>query len=91
MWQILGVLVIMGLVLHYIWWIIAAVAAWYAVKALRVAWLRHEAQARALMREQAAVAARADEQHQQVMRGDDRGLWGVAGPAMRKYEREVKR
>lgn len=87
MWQILGFLVIMGLVLHYIWWIIAAIAAWYAVKAMQAAWVRHEAQAEAAEQERAAVAARADEQHQQVMRGDDRGLWGIAGPAMRKFQR----
>jgi fatty acid desaturase len=86
-WQLVGVLLlIVGFVGAYFWWIvaIAAVAAlvWMAQRAFREIEAEEAAEARraqAEARRQAAVAKRADQQHRWVLQGDDRGVYGPAG------------
>jgi hypothetical protein len=77
--QFIGVLLFIGFVGAYFWWIIAiaAVAAliWMAQRAFREIAAEEVAEAR----RQAAVAKRADQQHAWVLQGDDRGVYGLAG------------
>jgi hypothetical protein len=90
-WQFIGTLLVVGLMLKF-WWVIALIIA--AVILFKWApgwWAAHEASVAAEEKRLAGIAARADQQHNWVQQGDERGLWGVAWPAMRKYQREVKR
>jgi hypothetical protein len=77
MGQLLGILLVVGFVVAYLKWIVAAVAAYLAYRWGRVVWVRHCAAADAWQREQAAIAARADQQHAWVLAGDPRGTYGA--------------
>ena len=86
--QFIGVLLLIGFVGAYLWWIaaMAAVAAliWMAQQAFRSieAIEAEDAQrAQAEARRRAAVAKRADQQHRWVLAGDDRGVYGAYPPA----------
>jgi hypothetical protein len=78
--QFVAVLLLVGFVGAYFWWIvaIAAVAAlvWMAQRAFREISEMETAEAR----RQAAVARRADQQHQWALAGDDRGVYGAYPP-----------
>jgi hypothetical protein len=80
--QFIGVLLLIGFVGAYFWWIaaIAAVAAlvWMARRAFREIEAGEVAEARRL----AAVANRADQQHRWALAGDDRGEYGAYPPAV---------
>jgi hypothetical protein len=72
LWQLVGTLLLVGVVLLSYWWVIVtafvAVAGFYGLQwAVRLA-AKHA--------RTAALAARAEEQHRQVMCGDDRGVYG---------------
>jgi lysylphosphatidylglycerol synthetase-like protein (DUF2156 family) len=77
--QFIGVLLLIGFVGAYFWWIVAAAAvvalAWMAQRAFR----EIEAEEAADARRRAALVARADQQHAWVLQGDDRGVYGPAG------------
>lgn len=89
--QLLGTLLILGLLLKY-WWLIAlAITAAVLYRRVPQWWASHEASVAAERSRLAGVAARADVQHAQCMAGDVRGVWGVADAAMRDYEREARR
>jgi hypothetical protein len=77
--QLFSLLLLATLVLHYLKWIIAAVAAWFAYRCGRAAWARHCADADAWAAEQKAIAARAAQQHAWVLAGDPRGTYGADG------------
>lgn len=76
---VFGVLLLIGLVITYYWFFIAAGAAvglFFAVRAL----IRREQERRlAAEREAEEIAYRAERQHRWAQRGDDRGVYGVAG------------
>jgi hypothetical protein len=80
--QFIGVLLLVGIVGAYFWWIaaIAAVAAliWMAQRAFREIAAAEAAEAR----RQAAVAKRADQQHRWALAGDERGVYGAYPPAV---------
>jgi hypothetical protein len=79
--QLLGVLLLVGLVLAYWQWILAVVVVVLIVRAFPPAWREHQVQL-ALRRQGALeIAARADVQHAQVMAGDERGVYGAYPPA----------
>ena len=69
-------------VVKFIWWIVAGlalVAGFYVVRAI----LRAERARRAAFGAYCAeIAARADQQHQWVLSGDDRGVYGPMGAAL---------
>jgi hypothetical protein len=75
-WQFFGTLIIVALVFHLIWWIVAAVG----IAALTVSLLAAAFYAAHLVDARAArlagLRARADQQHQWVMQGDERGIHG---------------
>jgi nitrate/nitrite transporter NarK len=87
-WQLVGVLLLIGFVGAYFWWIAAIAAvvalAWMARAAFRSieATEAEDAQrAQAEARRQAAVARRADRQHRWALAGDERGVYGAYPPA----------
>ncbi len=75
----LGLLLVVGLIIKFFWWIVAAGAAvglFFAVRAL----VRHLQERRdAAAREAEELAYRADRQNRMAERGDARGVYGVAG------------
>jgi hypothetical protein len=73
---LIGVLFIVGLIIKFIWWIIGAAALVGLFRAI----LRANARQRATMAQRMnELAARADQQHNWVMQGDDRGIYGPQG------------
>jgi hypothetical protein len=82
-----GLLLLIGFVGAYFWWIIAAAAvagfAWLAVRRYRAA----RAQAAERAARDAELAARADQQHQGVLQGDERGVYGPHGAQLMNYVR----
>jgi lysylphosphatidylglycerol synthetase-like protein (DUF2156 family) len=74
--QFIGVLLLVGFIGAYFWWIVAILAvvvfAWMAQRAFR----EIEAEEAAEARRRAAMAARADQQHAWVLQGDERGVYG---------------
>jgi hypothetical protein len=79
--QLVGTLLLVGLMLKY-WWlialVIAAVVAWRAAPGM---WRRHRAAVAAERRRIEQLGARADQQHRRVLAGDDRGVFGQYPPA----------
>jgi lysylphosphatidylglycerol synthetase-like protein (DUF2156 family) len=80
-----ALLVIVGIIIKFFWWILGAavfVGLFFLVRAL-VRESRKRADAYA--RQCAAIAARADQQHNWVMQGDDRGIYGPEGAELMHY------
>ena len=74
-----GLLLIVAAVIKFIWWIIGAIAIVIAFFIVRAIIRNNNAQAEARRRADAGIAARADQQHDWVLRGDDRGIYGPEG------------
>jgi hypothetical protein len=76
---LLGLLLLIGIIIKFIWWILAAVAlvALFFVGRAIVRWYDKRMAAYALYRD--GLAARADQQHNWVLVGDDRGIYGTEG------------
>jgi len=82
---LIGVLFIVGLIIKFIWWIIGA-AALVGLFCLIRAILRANARQRAILAQRMSeLAARADQQHNWVMQGDDRGIYGPRGADLMHY------
>jgi hypothetical protein len=78
---IFGLLLFVGFVIHYFWWITAAAAiafGWYKWRVFQLACEMHET---AEARRRNAVRARADQQQAWTLAGDDRGIYGAYTPA----------
>jgi hypothetical protein len=85
---LLGVLLIVGLIIKFIWWIVGAAAIVGAFYVIRAVVRENRRQQAATAQRCAEVAARADQQHDWVMSGDDRGIYGPeCAPLMRFIER----
>ncbi len=82
---VIGMLFVIGLVIKYIWWIVGALAVAAAVYAIGELIRGNQANAAAKARANAAIAARADEQHNWVLHGDDRGIYGPDGAKLMHY------
>jgi len=82
---LIGVLFIVGVIIKFIWWIIGAavlVGLFYLIRAI----LRANARQRAILTHRMnELAARADQQHNWVMQGDDRGIYGPQGADLMHY------
>jgi hypothetical protein len=75
-WQFIGTLLLVGLMLKY-WWVIAFIVCVVLVwKWAPGWWAAHQASVAAEERRVAEVAARADQQHAWVLAGDPRGTYG---------------
>lgn len=82
---LLGLALIIWIIIKLIWWIVGAAALvglFFLVRAI-VRDGRRRADLEAAHR--AAVAARADQQHNWVLRGDDRGIYGPEGAELMHY------
>jgi hypothetical protein len=82
--RFVAVLLLVGFVGAYFWWIVAAAAvaglAWLAVRAYPVARAEFEADARRRAERAIALIQPADQQHALVMADDDRGVYGRYPP-----------
>jgi nitrate/nitrite transporter NarK len=85
------VLLVIGLVIKFIWWIIGAAVLIAALYIARAIWRSQQARQDASARRRAELAARADQQHQWVMQGDERGTYGPAGAALMQDFRQALR
>lgn len=82
-----GALLIIGLIIKFIWWILGAaalVALFFLARAIAGWYAAREAE---YARYRAGLAARADQQHRWVLRGDDRGIYGVEGAELMRQVR----
>lgn len=87
---VFGLLLIVGLIVKFIWWILG-VAALVALGVLARAiarWYNDRSAERARYRD--ALAARADQQHHWVLQGDDRGTYGVEGAELMRQVRHPR-
>jgi hypothetical protein len=82
---LLGLALIIWIIVKLIWWILGAAALVGLVFLVRtmVRDCRRRADLKAAHR--GAVAARADQQHNWVLRGDDRGIYGPEGAELMHY------
>jgi len=80
--QFIGVLLLIGFVGAYFWWIVALVAAVALIWGAQLAFREIRAEEVAEARRQAAVARRADQQHAWVLAGDERGVYGAHPPVL---------
>jgi hypothetical protein len=84
---VIGVLFLIGLIIKFIWWIIGALAVVAACYLIRAVVRQSNAATAVRHQRMAEIAARADQQHNWVMQGDDRGLYGPdCAPLMRFIE-----
>lgn len=82
---LLGLALITWVIVKLIWWILGAailVALYVLVRAI-VRESRKRADLRTAHR--AVLAARADQQHNWVLQGDDRGIYGAEGAELMHY------
>ena len=84
---LVGVLFVVGLIIKFIWWILGALALAAAYFVIRAVVRQHNADTAARNQRMAAMAARADQQHNWVMQGDDRGVYGPDCAPLMKFVR----
>jgi hypothetical protein len=85
------VLLIIGVIIKFIWWILGAVAIIGLIYLIR-SLLRAQRRQRALLaKRNRDIAARADQQHNWVMQGDDRGIYGADGATLMHYIEQPER
>ena len=80
-WQFDGILLLVGFVGAYFWWIVATAAVVGLVYYGHRASLTHCSHVADLEAERAELVPRADQQHAWVMAGDQRGTYGAFPPA----------
>ena len=84
-----GALLVLALIIwvivKLIWWIVgaAALVGLFFLGHAIVRW--HGKRAAEYARYREGLAARADQQHKWVLRGDDRGIYGVEGAELMRY------
>src|SRR5579884_4248742 len=82
---VFGLLLLIGIIIKFFWWILGAVALvalFFVGRALVRASRKRAAE---YSRYCSAVAARADQQHNWVLQGDDRGIYGPQGAELMHY------
>jgi fatty acid desaturase len=82
---LLALAVIIWIIVKLFWWIVgaAALVGLFFVGRAIVRW--HAKRSAEHARYRQAIAARADQQHNWVLRGDDRGIYGVEGAQLMHY------
>ncbi|KMV23314.1 hypothetical protein [Mycobacterium heckeshornense] len=80
--QLIAVLLLVGIIAHFIWWIVGFTCLALAIWAGRRACGEILAARHARLRQLAELAARADQQHAWVLAGDERGIYGNYPPAI---------
>jgi type II secretory pathway pseudopilin PulG len=82
---LLGLMLLIGIIIKFIWWILGAAALVGLFFLVRAVVRETQRRANARARYRAAVAARADQQHNWVLHGDDRGIYGAEGAELMRY------
>jgi hypothetical protein len=82
---LLGLLFLIAIIVKFFWWIVGALVLVGLVFLGRSIARRHRECAAEYARYTNALAARADEQHNWVLQGDDRGIYGVKGAELMHY------
>jgi ABC-type transport system involved in cytochrome bd biosynthesis fused ATPase/permease subunit len=85
--QFLATLVVV--LAHFIWWIAAAVALITLAALLLVVWFHSAHRVDVRARRRAELAAHAGQQHQWVLQGDERGVYGPDGAQLMHYIRSA--
>jgi hypothetical protein len=80
-----GLLLLIGIIIKFIWWILAAVALVVVFFIGRAVVRWYDKRQAAEARYRGALAARADQQHNWVLQGDDRGIFGTEGAKLMHY------
>jgi hypothetical protein len=78
---LLGFLLLVGFLVAYWQWILAAIVVVLILRAAPVAWREWQEERSVLARRRAELIARADQQHRWAMAGDERGVYGLYPPA----------
>jgi hypothetical protein len=86
-WGLLGVLLIVGLIIKFIWWILGAAAVVGLFYLVRAIVRENRRRTDALARYHVEIASRADQQHQWVLQGDERGIYGATGAELMRVIR----
>jgi hypothetical protein len=89
--QLLSLLLLVGFVLHYFWWLAAIGALVVVVKYGNRVWREHRADVDAWETQQKAITKRADHQHAWTVAGDPRGLYGDQASAVRRWATSLPR
>ena len=76
---------IVWVIVKLFWWIVGAAALVGLFFLARVIVRSHARRAAEYARHRAELAARADQQHNWVLRGDDRGIYGIEGARIMHY------
>ncbi|HKI40025.1 MAG: hypothetical protein ACLQIK_10355 [Mycobacterium sp.] len=79
------VLLLIAFIVKFIWWILgtaALIGLFFLGRAVAQSYARRSAEH---ARYRAAIAARADQQHNWVLQGDDRGIYGPEGAELMHY------
>jgi hypothetical protein len=82
---LLGLLLLIGIIIKFIRWILGAAALVGLFFVLRAVMRESHKRADARTRQCNAIAARADQQHNWVLQGDDRGIYGPQGAELMHY------
>jgi hypothetical protein len=83
--RLFGLLLLIGIIIKFIWWILGAVALVAVFFIGRAIVRRYDQRRAADARYRDALAARADQQHNWVLRGDERGIYGTEGAELMHY------
>lgn len=78
-------LIVVGLIVKFIWWILGAAALVGLCFLVRAIVREYRKSVDAAARNRAAIAARADQQHNWVLQGDDRGIYGTYGAELMHF------
>lgn len=81
----IGVLFLIGLIIKYIWWILAALGLVLTFWIIAACVRHYQSVEAARQRRAAEIAARADQQHRWVLDGDHRGIYGEDGAELMRY------
>jgi hypothetical protein len=84
------VAVIIWVIVKLFWWIVGAAALVGLVFLARAIVRWHAKRAAEYARYREGLAFRADQQHRWVLRGDDRGIYGVEGAELMHYIYQVR-
>jgi len=82
---LLGLLLLLAIIIKFIWWIVGAAAliGLFFIGRAIVRW--YSKRSAAYARYWDGLAARADQQHNWVLQGDDRGIYGIEGAQLMHY------
>ena len=80
-----GLLLVIGIIIKFIWWILGAVALVVVFFIGRAVVRAYDERRAAEARYRDGLVAHADQQHNWVMRGDERGIYGTEGAKLMRY------